>query len=137
MGSKLLKEKVMSSGGFITSVYETGTGAFHPIRIQPETLTLTLNGQANAAPANPAGAGLPSAVVSKGRRSLGINARLVRIRTPNTGGDPNYVPLGVISLPVLQAAVFAAYSKGQTGTYEINGNSVAVQFVGKTPETIL
>lgn len=127
----------MSSGGFSTSVYESNSGLFFPIRIQPETLTLTLNSQANAAPANTPGAGLPSAVISRGRRSFGVNARLVRVRTPATGGDPNYVPLGIISLPVLQASVYAAYGKGQTGTYEINGSSIAVQFVGKTPETIL
>lgn len=126
----------MSSGGFTISVYESSTGLFFPITIQPETLTLTLNSVANAAPANTPGVGLPSAVVSKGRRSFGVNARLVRVRTPNTGGDPNYVPLGIIALPVLQAATFAAYGKGQTGTYEINGNAIAVQFVGKTPETV-
>jgi hypothetical protein len=126
----------MSAGGFVTAVYESNQALFFPIRIQPETLTLTLNSVVNAAPANAPGVGFPSAVVSKGRRSFGLNARLVRVRTPNTGGDPNYVPLGIIALPVLQAATFASYGKGQTGTYEINGASVPVQFVGKTPETL-
>lgn len=126
----------MSSGPFTPSVYESNNGLFFPIRIQPETLTLTLNTVANAAPANSPGVGLPSAVVSKGRRAFGLNARLVRIRTPATGGDANYVPRGIIALPVLQASVFAGYGKNQTGTYEINGTAIPVQFVGKTPETL-
>lgn len=126
----------MSSGAFLNTVYESGSGLFFPITIQPETLTLTLAGTANTAPANAPGAGLPSAQVSKGRRATGVNARLVRVRTPATGGDANYIPNGVLTLPVLQAATFAAYGKSQTGTYTINGASIAVEYVGKTPETI-
>ena len=127
----------MSSGAFIDTVYESRAGLFFPMRVQPETLTLTLNSVVNDAPTGTAGLGLPSASVSRGRKSNGVNARLVRIRTPNTGGDPNYVPLGVIALPVPDPVSFDAFGKGQTGTYSINGSDIAVEFVGKTPETIV
>lgn len=126
----------MSAGPRTNTVYESGGGLFFPISIQPETLTLTLNSVVNAAPANPAGAGLPSATVSRGRRANGVNARLVRIKF--TGTPPaGYKADSPIALPVLQAAAYAAYGKGQTGTYNLNGTDFAVEFVGKTPETVI
>lgn len=126
----------MSAGETLSTVYESNNGLFFPIRIQPETETFTLNGVANAAPANPAGAGLPSASVSRGRRSNGVNCRLVRFKFDGTP-PPGYLANGVIALPVLQAATYAAYGKTQTGTYTLNGTDYAVTFVGKTPETVV
>lgn len=126
----------MSAGPRTNTVYESGSGLFFPISIQPETLTLTLNNVPNAAPANSPGAGLPSATVSRGRRANGVNARLVRIKftgTPPTG----YKADSPIALPVLQAATYASYGKGQTGTYNLNGTDFNVEYVGKTPETVI
>lgn len=126
----------MSAGQTVTVAYESGDAIFFPIRIQPETESLTLNGVVNAAPANPVGEGLPSARVSTGRRSFGVNARLIRFRF--TGAvPPGYKENGVLTLPVLQAATYSAYSKTQTGTYTLNGTDYAVEYVGKTPESIL
>lgn len=127
----------MSAGSPEIVSYESGSGLFFPISIQPETQTLTLNSVANAAPANPIGAGLPSASVSRGRRSNGVNARLVRFRFNSATTPPGYKVDGTLTVPVLQAATFAAYGKGQTGTYTLNGTDYSVAFVGKTPETIV
>lgn len=126
----------MSAGQTLSTVYESDTGLFFPIRIQPETETLTLNTVANAAPANSPGSGLPSASVSRGRRSNGVNCRLVRFRFTGTV-PPGYLEGGVIALPVLQAATYASYGKSQTGTYTLNGTPYSVAFVGKTPETVV
>lgn len=126
----------MSAGARTNTVYESGAGLFFPISIQPETLTFTLNGASNTAPANTPGAGLPSATVSRGRRANGVNARLVRFKFSGTT-PPGYKPDSPIAIPVLQASVFAAYGKGQSGTYNLNGTDYAVEYVGKTPETVI
>lgn len=127
----------MSAGTLTNVSYESDTGLFFPLAIQPETESLTLNTVANAAPANPVGAGLPSAQVGKGRRSKGVNCRLVRIRFTGATQPPGYKADGVTTLPVLQLATFAAYGKNQTGTYTLNGTAYEVAFVGKTPESLI
>ena len=126
----------MSAGQFNTdAIYEDDFGNFYPITVQPETLSLTLAGVANAEGAGPLPANLPSVSVSKGRRTNGVNARLVRFRF--TGTLPSgYLMNGVISLPVLTPAAFAAYSKGTTGTYTLDGTAYDVVRVGRTAETI-
>lgn len=119
----------MSAGPFIRSLYTDDTGAIHPIRIQPETLTLTLGGETNSAPTGPANARV-SAQVSGGTRQLGLNARKVRFEwdgTPPTDYDPN----GVLELPWLDPLTFAGIVRGAAGTY-LGANVVAI---GKTAET--
>lgn len=106
----------MSAGAFIISTYETDGGTFMPIRVQPETLTLTIEGTANAAPANPSSSVHGSARVGGGKRQLGVKARYVRISfgaTPPTGYKPN----SSLTLPILQRSVWQGISKGNTGTY--------------------
>lgn len=126
----------MSAGNFATDgKYETDTGVVHPIRYQPETTSLSLNTVPNAAPAGAVGANLPSARVGSGRRSFGINARLVRFRFTGTL-PPGYSMNGILTLPVLTPAAFNSYGKSQTGTYTLNGTDYDIAFVGKTPETI-
>lgn len=127
----------MSAGDFLTdALYQTDSGIITTIRIQPETLTLTLNAVANAAPTGPAQPGIPSAKVSGGRREIGINARLIRVRFTGTLPPGYSGGKSIITLPVLASSVFAGYSKGQTGTYTLNGTAYDVAFVGKTPETV-
>ncbi len=105
----------MSSGVFERSKYLADSGSIHPIRVQPETLGLTLGGVANAAPAGAITAGVPSAKVSGSSRSIGLSARLVRVQlTANLTG---YKPNAVITLPWLNQATFGAISPNQTGTY--------------------
>lgn len=122
----------MSSGPFENTRYQTDDGNIVPIRIQPETLTLTLAGTANAAPAGALQAGFPSAKVSGSRRSIGINSRIVRIRV-TTAGTSGLSVGSVVALPWLVEATFDALpAKGATGTY----NGASVVMLGKTKEQI-
>lgn len=126
----------MSAGPFTTNaIYQDNFGSLYPITVQPETLTLVINSQTNSAAAGPLPDNLPSVSVSRGRRANGVNARLVRFRFTGTL-PPGYLMNGIISLPVLTSTAYAAYSKGQTGTYTLNGTGYDVAVVGRTPETI-
>lgn len=125
----------MSAGSFLKSKYETDQGNIVKISIQPETLTLTVDGTANAAPSGDETGGFPSAKVGGGRNSIGINARLVRFKftgTPPTG----YKQDGVLTLPVLTLATYNAWVGKKTGTYDPGGGSVAIELIGPTPEKI-
>lgn len=125
----------MSAGAITKTVYESGNGLFFPVKVQPETLTFTLNGVANTAPANSPGVGLPSASVSHGRRAHGVNCRLIRFKITGTL-PPGYKAESPLTLPVLQASVYAQYDRNQTGTYTLNGIDYTVEYIGKTPETV-
>lgn len=122
----------MSKGGFNTVAYEADNGAFLPIKVQPETLSLTLNSVANTAPVNAPNDTYGSVRVGGGNRQLGIKARWVSFRfdTAPTG----YKQDQIIRLPVLQKATYTSFSKGQTGTYNVDGTGVAVTCVGKGAE---
>ena len=76
----------MSAGAFTSGIYVTDAGTPVNITVQPETKSLTLNAVANADGTGPIQAGLPSAKVSGSQRSIGINARKVRVRF--TGAVP-------------------------------------------------
>jgi len=127
----------MSAGAFALRGYQAtyGTGTnIHPIRVQPETeaLSVTIGGVATLNAGEPADdiTNPISAVVSRGRRSIGLNARLIRIRfngVPPTG----YQGGTVISLPALNSALLAA-PRGATGTYL----GVGIEVVGVTPEAV-
>lgn len=121
----------MSAGAFSDSYYlSTQLGTVHPIRVQPETIALTLGGQANTAPSGTGAIG-PSAQVGGGRRSIGINARTVSIRL--TASLAGYKDGSIIRLPWLANSTFAALTpKVTTGTYL----GTACLLVGKSPETV-
>jgi hypothetical protein len=121
----------MSAGAFADSFYESNElGTVHPIRIQPETLALTLGGQANDAPDGASAIG-PSAQVSRGKRAIGINARSVSIKL--TAALTGYKAGSVITLPWLDPATFADITpKVTTGTYLATACIVS----GKSPETV-
>lgn len=121
----------MSAGNFDRSKYVGDDGvSIYPVRIQPETLALTLGGTANAAVAG-AVTEKVSARVSGGRRTLGISCRKVRFQF--TAEPPEGYEAGrVLTLPILQPALFQSIAKGTTGTYL----GVAVEVLGKTPEYI-
>jgi hypothetical protein len=120
----------MSAGKFNRSRYETNSGTIHPARIQPETLTLTINGVANAAPAGPISPGVASVKISGGKRQFGVNARKVYLAF--TGDLPEGYAGGEVAVPILSPTVFNGISKNQTGTYL--GSPVIV--VGTSPEKI-
>lgn len=120
----------MSEGAFQISKYESDEGGIYAIRVQPETLALTINGTANAAPAGAVDQeGL--ARVSGSRRRIGIKARLVRFKftAQPTGGG--YEIGETLTLPVLTQATYNAIPRaGGTGTYL----GAAIEVIGKSPQ---
>jgi len=126
----------MSAGDTTTSIYETNLGGFYKVRIQPETLTLTFNATANVAGAGPVPGGQPSAKVSGGRNSIGVNCRLVRLRFTTTVPPGYSGGKDTISLPCLTPGTFNTWVDDAVGTYTLNGTAYDVQLVGRTPEKI-
>jgi hypothetical protein len=120
----------MSAGAFQIAKYETDKGGLMPIRVQPETLALTIGGVANAAPTGTMTDAYGSARVGGGGRQHGVKARSVTIKF--TGTPPaGYKADSPITLPVLTQVAWAGYSKGDTGTYL--GTAIVVTGV-PTPE---
>lgn len=105
----------MSAGNFLRANYSADAGTVHPIRIQPETAALVINGVTNAVPAGPIDSPI-SAKVSGGRRGIGLKARTVTIAFSPTA-PTGYETDEPITLPVLQQSVWNGIGKGQTGTY--------------------
>ena len=120
----------MSAGSFVNSRYQSDEGGVYAIRVQPETLTLTIAGATNAAPAGEIDQeGL--ARVSGGRRRIGIKARNVRFRFTEAPASGGYEVGEVLTLPILTQATYNAIPRaGGTGTYL--GAAIAV--VGKSPQ---
>lgn len=120
----------MSAGIFTKTQYAGDGGArIYAIRVQPETLALTIGTVANAAPAGPV-TEIVSAKVSGGRRTSGLSARKVRVEFSGTSAPVGYEASGTITLPILSPTVYAGINKGATGTYL--GSPIVV--LGKTPE---
>lgn len=121
----------MSAGAFTTSKYaSTATATVHPIRVQPETLALQLGSTANAAPSGTAV--LPSAQVSRGRRSIGINARTVTIKFATGAAPTGYKAESPITLPWLQEnTAFTGAVPGVTAVTYLGQTAI---LVGKSSE---
>ena len=125
----------MSEGSFVNGVYGRANGSLHNIRVQPETLTMTVGGVANASAGAAADSPFP-AVVSRGRRQKGLNARLIRFEVTN-GGTTDVEQGSILSLPWLDPDTFddaveplrkaVVYRDGITG--EVSG-STAENLVG-------
>lgn len=123
----------MSAGSFIRTRYQTDNGLVMRIRVQPETLALTLGGAQNAAPTGDLD--LPFfANVGSSRRRRGVNCRRVRVRF--TGSAPaGYSDDGVISLPWLDRDTFPSIPLGGsavTGSYL----GASVELVGTSGEAV-
>ena len=122
----------MSAGPFVLERYQaTYANQVHPIRVQPETLALSLGGQDNAGSA----AALTSPIgcrVTGSRRGIGLFARTVTVRLPLTGAPDGYQPGGRITLPVLTAALWNSIVRGDDITYL----GVNCQVVGKGAEQV-
>lgn len=121
-------------GPFSNSKYESSIGTFvYPIKVQPETLAFEAGGQINTAPAATTTANLPSATVSKSRRSIGVHPRTVSVKVTSTGVNAANAVNSIIQIPILSKVAYAAFKKGDTGTYQDD----AVIVVGKNEEKIV
>lgn len=124
----------MSAGAFTRANYQASynPAAIHPIRVQPETLALsvTVGGSTVTNTGSASALTTPTSVrVGGGRRRRGVNARLIRIQfsgTPPTG----YKAGSTITLPAINPALLAA-PNGATGTYL----GAAIVVIGTTPES--
>lgn len=122
----------MSAGAFTETKYQAEDGYVYPIRVQPETVSLTIGGKANDAPAGSIAPAAGFVRVSGGKRTYGITPRKIAIRF--TGALPSGYKAGTIyRIPVLDPANYASYisPKLQTGTYL----SQPILVVGKSGES--
>lgn len=120
----------MSEGVFSRTIYEADSGDFHPIRVQPETLTLTFGSTANAAGAGPIDNPI-SAKVSNGNRSFGVKPRSVTLVFETTA-PTGYKVNSPFRLPILTPALYSTIALYDTATYQ--GQTAKV--VGKSPERV-
>jgi len=101
----------MSAGTFITSFYEAtydGGTHVHAIRVQPETLTAAV-GAVDNTPTATAANEFTRAIVSGGRRKIGLHARIVRLKLLGTA-PAGYSLTSNTTIPCLTAAFFDACS---------------------------
>jgi hypothetical protein len=108
----------MSAGVFTRSFYTASydDAQIHPIRVQPETIAASVGGTANTAPAGPATSPI-SAVISLGKRQLGLRPRTITIAAPATGQPDGYQPGGITTIPALNQAIWDAALRGTAVTY--------------------
>lgn len=119
----------MSVGPFIDAKYQRNGGNVQAIRIQPETLTLTIGGTDNTEPAPEINSARGTS--ASGRRSiLFTGARRVGIRI--TGGTSPFAVGTVHYVPVLTPGNFddMVEPRNQTGTYQ----GQACVCIGGSPE---
>lgn len=124
----------MSAGPFETIKYladAANGGGVYPVRVQPETYALTINGVVNAAATGTLSAGATLARVSGGKRRYGLKCRTVRVKFTGTA-PTGYAAGSTVSLPVFTPTAFASYTIGQTGTYLTQ----AIKVVGRSTESL-
>ena len=130
----------MSAGAPVISSYETNAGNVHPIRIQPETLTLTVGSVdpavVNTPTADPINREV-TAYASYRRTRYGVNGRQVRFQFASGSTPAGYEPGSTISyVGLTQAFLNAANATGATGTVDLGSGPVNVEFVGVTNEAV-
>jgi len=120
----------MSAGPFTRTFYQSDTGLIHPVRLQPETLLATVEGQALDPVTGPTTSSI-SAQVTGSRRGLGLFARYITVAftgTPPTG----YSAGQTYRLTVCDPAIYDAINVLDEGLYL----TAVIQVVSKTPERI-
>lgn len=122
----------MSAGNFVNAIYVTDNGDKVPIKVQPETLTATVGGGANASGAAPADAGFPSADSSRSKKSIGIHARTVSLKFTATS-PTGYAANSILRIPVMTQAAWTAATKGSV----VNYLGVAGVVTGRSPEYVV
>lgn len=113
----------MSSGPFALARYQNNNGDVLRMRVQPETIALTLGTATNGIASGAITPGFPSAILSRSRRSIGVHARRVTVRVTAAGTSGLSVG-SVITLPWFVRATFDSLPQDATGTY--NGASVVL-----------
>jgi len=121
----------MSAGSFEPGLYEAISGTIYPVRAQPETKELTIDGVANAYPAGPATAGVSRIRLRKGKRAFGpaIRTATVVLTASGTGETAEYEEGTRHVIPLFAQATYDAYEVDQTGTYL----GIACRVVGLFP----
>lgn len=119
----------MSAGGFVSARYAANNGDVHPIRVQPETLSLNI-GAANSSATGEITNRI-RAKISKGNREIGIRPRGVVVRFTATVPD-GYKADQTYRVPILTRSVFDGIEEDDTGTYL----GSAVRVVSKYEEDV-
>lgn len=107
----------MSSGAFVSALYELDSGETQLCRVQPETLV--------GNPANTGAATIPGRLVlGKGNRAFGIRPR--RITGKWTTAPANYLPGGSVSQVIMTKLLYDGIALGSDrtylgGTFEVTG----------------
>lgn len=122
----------MSAGPFTTARYRADDGTtIAPVRVQPETMTLTVNGTANSS--------IPDAATTKyfartggGCREIGMRTRRVNFKL-DTAPTP-YKQDAVLSLPWFDDTTFGAIAADLPGTYVINGTAEDITVISTSDE---
>lgn len=112
----------MSSGAFTRTKYEFNSNAAPgltetpvvPIRVQPETVALSIGGGSNSPPAGDINLEV-TATVSKGARQNGIGPRKVVLEF--TAAPPAGYEGDDLIVPILTQSFFDSFATGATGTY--------------------
>lgn len=109
----------MSAGSFINSRYQSDDGTIHQIKLQPETVAMTVGGTANAAPTGAIDS-VFAAEVNRGAKAYGLKPRKINV---SFEGEPptGYRPYTSLSLPILTTDLFEAISDNDVVVY--NGGS--------------
>lgn len=105
----------MSAGAFEVSRYVRNDGEIHPIRIQPETAALVIDGTTNAASTS-AVTRQTLAKISKSNSAYGVRPRKINVRFTSTL-PTGYKADQTYAIPALQEAIWDAALPSTTGTY--------------------
>ena len=121
----------MSAGRFEPGRYEAISGTIYPVRAQPETKELTIDGVANDYPAGPTTTGVSRIRLRKGKRAFGPAIRTVTVvlTADGTGETAEYQEGSTHVVPLFAQATYDAYEVDQVGTYL----GIACRVVGLFP----
>lgn len=122
----------MSTGPFLLANYASAlTGNVHPIKIQPETAQLSVDGVQNAIPAGPADD--PRQAIVSRRRGIGLFAAKVGFRVTVAGTSG--FPVGSIHyIPWLNATTLAGVVAPKYQPAEYQGATGRI--IGYSPERL-